>query len=139
MNEFELDERLYKDTVKLTRWPLCEVLLMNAEPFPWVILVPRKPGIREIFELSEQEQVQLLRESSVLGQELMRLFSGDKLNVAALGNVVSQLHVHHVVRFKSDICWPAPVWGNFSAQPYSAEALEARIKQLNVLSERVWD
>lgn len=73
--------------------------------------MPRRPGIREIHELSEGDQQQLLRESSVLGKGLMEVFSGDKLNIAALGNMVPQLHLHHIVRHEGDAAWPGPVWG----------------------------
>ncbi|WNL38465.1 HIT domain-containing protein [Halomonas sp. PAMB 3232] len=119
MSTFELDSRLAADTLSLADLPLCRALLMNDARFPWVILVPRRPGVREIFELSNDDQMQLHRETTALGQALQLAFQGDKLNVAALGNVVSQLHVHLVVRFTRDDAWPAPVWGKGEAVPYS--------------------
>ncbi|WP_252106203.1 MULTISPECIES: HIT domain-containing protein [unclassified Halomonas] len=119
MSTFELDSRLAADTLSLADLPLCRALLMNDARYPWVILVPRRQGVREIFELSSDDQTQLHRETTALGQALHLAFQGDKLNVAALGNVVSQLHVHLVVRFEQDDAWPAPVWGKGEAEPYS--------------------
>ena len=137
--DFKLDERLGRDTVKLADWPLSEVLLMNDSQYPWVILVPRCAGVSEIYELSEADQQLLLRESVFLGRLLMSVFSGDKLNVGALGNVVNQLHLHHVVRFESDIAWPGPVWGKHPVVQYSEEKLEEQVKLLRHVSEMRWD
>lgn len=124
---FELHPRLEADTIALGRSALCEVRLMNDRTWPWLLLVPRRPGIREIHELSEGDQQQLLRESSVLGKGLMETFDGDKLNVAALGNMVPQLHLHHIVRHDGDPAWPGPVWGVQAPVPYSdAELAEVR-------------
>ncbi len=120
---FELDSRLKKDTLRLASWPLCEVLLMNDSQYPWVILVPRRVGLRELFELTEKDQQMYWAESMALSKLLMDVFSGHKLNVAALGNVVSQLHIHHVVRFEGDAAWPGPVWGKVPAKPYASDAL----------------
>lgn len=128
--EFELHPRLVADTYSIGDWPLCRVLLMNDARYPWVILVPRRREVREIFELDEADQQRLLQESVRLGRTLMSLFTGDKLNVAALGNVVPQLHVHHVVRRSDDAAWPAPVWGRLPPQPYGSHALHERIETL---------
>src|SRR3546814_9922882 len=84
---------------------------MNDAQFPWLILVPRREALREIYELSLSDQQLLLRESSTLGLALMDMFVGDKLNIGALGNMVPQLHLHHIVRHVGDPAWPAPVWG----------------------------
>ena len=92
---------------------------MNDSRYPWFILVPRRPGITEICRLAETDQIQLMRESSHLSRHLLAWFKGDKLNVAALGNLVPQLHVHHIVRFTTDQTWPGPVWGIGDPQPYS--------------------
>ncbi|RTE86855.1 MULTISPECIES: HIT domain-containing protein [Gammaproteobacteria] len=127
---WQLNAQLEKDTVTVGDFPLSRVLIMNDAQYPWVILVPRVEGVTEAYELQAMEQQQLLQESSLLSMWLMRHFNGDKLNVAALGNVVSQLHVHHVVRFKSDPAWPAPVWGKLPAQPYTTETVEAFAQQL---------
>jgi diadenosine tetraphosphate (Ap4A) HIT family hydrolase len=117
--EFELHPRLAADTFALAQWPLCTLLLMNDAQYPWCVLVPRRAGLREIHDLAEADQQQLLRESSALGRALMQAFGGLKLNVAALGNVVAQLHVHHIVRFEGDAAWPAPVWGKHPARAYT--------------------
>lgn len=136
---FTLDSRLKNDTVKLASWPLSDVLLMNDSQYPWVILVPRRAGVSEIYQLSGDDQQQLLQESIFLGQQLMALYEGDKLNVAALGNVVNQLHVHHVVRFESDVAWPAPVWGKHPVVAYSETALDTQLKRLNGLTTKRWE
>jgi diadenosine tetraphosphate (Ap4A) HIT family hydrolase len=120
---FTLDPRLRNDTVALGHFPLSLVLLMNDRAYPWLILVPRREGVREIYELDALDQQQLLRESSHLAKILTASFHPDKLNIAALGNIVPQLHLHHVVRFRHDPAWPAPVWGKAPAVPYSPEEM----------------
>ena len=121
MTHFELDERLVADTFPVAELPLCRVLLMNDARYPWVILVPRQAAISEVFELSVTDQQQLWREATQLGEAMKSAFGGDKLNIATLGNVVSQLHVHVVVRRHSDAAWPAPVWGNGSPSAYELD------------------
>ncbi|MBZ5485949.1 HIT domain-containing protein [Halomonas aquamarina] len=130
MNDVNLDPRLKDDTFPIADLPLCRVLLMNDARYPWAILVPRLEGISEVFELSESDQAQLWREATQLGRVMKSLFEGDKLNIATLGNVVSQLHVHVVVRRRSDAAWPAPVWGHGSAEPYGLEQLAGLRDQL---------
>ncbi|MCG8614113.1 MAG: HIT domain-containing protein [Pseudomonadales bacterium] len=120
---FELDERLANDTIKLASWPLCEVLLMNDRHYPWFILVPRVPQISELYHLDAEQQKQFQEESNRLSMHIMKQFAGYKLNVAALGNVVRQLHIHHIVRFESDVAWPGPVWGKVPSEPYTEEEL----------------
>ncbi|WP_018981351.1 HIT domain-containing protein [Salinimonas chungwhensis] len=127
---FDLDARLAADTFLVGDLPLCRVLLMNDQQFPWVILVPRREDARELFELSEQDQLAFMQESSQVCQTLNKLFEPDKLNVAALGNVVAQLHIHHVARFQNDIAWPAPVWGRQPAVTYSDAQKTQRIYDL---------
>ena len=103
---------------------------MNDSQFLWCILVPRIVGVEEIFELDEEAQQQLLFESSFLSQLLQALLSAEKINVAAPGNVVRQLHVHHIVRCRHDLAWPAPVWGKQPAKPYTADELAVVITKL---------
>lgn len=122
---FELHPRLQQDCIALGRWPLCRLLLMNDSHYPWFILVPERAGVTEIFQLDEADQRQLLWESSTLARALSETFRADKLNIAAIGNLVPQLHVHHVVRYRGDAAWPAPVWGYTPATPYSEDALAA--------------
>lgn len=121
MINFELDERLAADTLPVTDLPLCRVLLMNDARYPWVILVPRHASISEVFELSADDQQQLWREATQLGEAMKTVLGGDKVNIASLGNVVSQLHVHVVLRRHDDATWPAPVWGNGSPEPYDLD------------------
>lgn len=127
---YRLHDRLSADTVSLGTSALCDIRLMNDSTWPWVLLVPRRDGIREIYELNDRDQLQLLRESSVLGEGMMKVFGGDKLNVAALGNMVPQLHLHHIVRFAGDPAWPGPVWGKQPPVPYDPAALDRRKQEL---------
>lgn len=129
---FELHPRLAEDGIGLGRLHLCRVLLMNESRYPWLILVPERPGVSEIHELSEADQTRLIRESSTLASHLKRVLAADKLNVAAIGNLVPQLHVHLVVRYRDDPAWPAPVWGRFSPAPYTAMALEHLMERLSL-------
>lgn len=131
-DSFTLDPRLQRDCRVVAELPLSAVLLMNDAHYPWCILVPRRADIRELYELSEADYEQLQLESRALGRALMEAFQGDKLNVAALGNVVAQLHIHHIVRYSEDPAWPDPVWGKYPAKPYTddeADKLIERIRQ----------
>lgn len=130
---FELDPRLAADTTVLGDFVLSRVLLMNDSRYPWVILVPRQANLAEIYQLSKTDQQQLLKESSFVAEVMANNFSADKMNVAALGNVVKQLHIHHVARFNADESWPAPVWGRGQAVPYAADDLEQQIISLRSL------
>lgn len=121
MINFELDERLAADTFPIADLPLSRALLMNDARYPWVILVPRHASISEVFELSADDQQQLWREATQLGDAMKTALEGDKVNIASLGNVVSQLHVHVVLRRHGDATWPAPVWGNGSPEPYDLD------------------
>ncbi|OIQ47469.1 MAG: hypothetical protein BM565_06495 [Gammaproteobacteria bacterium MedPE] len=122
---FELDERLANDTVVIGNFPLSVVLMSRDSRYPWCILVPRMANITESYQLTAEQQQQLCLESAMVAKTLMSEFNGDSMNVAALGNVVSQLHVHHVVRFTSDDTWPGPIWGVGEAVPYSDDVLMA--------------
>ncbi|MDQ9092389.1 HIT domain-containing protein [Pseudoalteromonas haloplanktis] len=122
--EFSLAPELARDCIEVADWPLCKVLLMNDSQYPWFILVPRQAGLKESIDLSEQDQLVLMQESAKLSLLLKDVFNPDKLNVAALGNMVPQLHIHHIARFKSDAAWPAPVWGKFTAKPYTQGQIE---------------
>lgn len=97
---------------------------MNDSQYPWLILVPQKNNIQEIHQLSAADQIQLIKESSCISHTLQQATEADKLNIGALGNVVPQLHLHHIARFKHDACWPKPVWGQAPAIPYSPESLD---------------
>lgn len=121
---FTLDSRLQQDTLVLGDFPLSRLLLMNDAQYPWFILVPRREDVSELFQLDAEEQRQLWQESTDLAEVLKDSFQADKMNVATLGNVVSQLHMHVIVRRKDDPAWPAPVWGRLPARPYQAEEVE---------------
>ena len=128
---FVLDSRLQQDTVWVGDYPLCSLLLMNDAQYPWFILVPRREDVSELFQLDGADQLQLWQETNGLAEVLKDCFAADKMNVATLGNVVSQLHMHVIVRRREDAAWPAPVWGRHPAQPYTAEqlvALKARLR-----------
>lgn len=129
---FELHQQLASDCIALGRFPLSRLLLMNESRYPWLILVPERVDISEIFELDNDDQRQLMRESCLLAEHLKRNFAADKLNVAAIGNLVPQLHLHHVVRYRTDAAWPAPVWGRFSPEPYCSSALEECLGKLEL-------
>lgn len=128
---FTLDSRLQQDTLWLGDYPLCRLLLMNDAQYSWFILVPRCEDVSELFQLDATDQAQLWRETTALAEVLKDCFAADKMNVATLGNVVSQLHMHVIVRRRDDVAWPAPVWGRHPAQAYTPEqlvAIKARLR-----------
>lgn len=125
MEHFEPDARLVEESYPITELPLCQLRLMNDTRFPWLLLIPRRQGINEVFELNETEQRQLWHEASRIGQAFKTLMEADKLNVASLGNLVAQLHVHLVLRRTDDDAWPGPVWGQGEATPYDLDTLAA--------------
>ena len=111
--------------------------MMNDRNYPWFILVPNRENVQEIYELSDRDQALLADESSYLSKKLAQRFKADKMNVAALGNVVSQLHIHHIVRYTSDATWPEPVWGKIPARPYDKQGVRLmKIKLRQVLSTK---
>ena len=128
--EFRLDGRLEADTRFLVNAPLCRIGLMDDARFPWLVLVPRVAGITEIIDLDAAQRLQLSEEIDTSCRALRMLFKPDKLNVAALGNMVPQLHVHVIARYRSDIAWPRPVWGAGNARSYAPEELIERINAL---------
>lgn len=129
---FKLDPRLEQDTILLGEFSLSSVLLMNDARYPWVILVPKIIGLTEIFNLNDEQQYQLMIESNFVANKLNLLVQADKMNVAALGNVVSQLHIHHIARFMQDEAWPAPVWGKGQAMQYDEDEQKAVCQQLKL-------
>jgi diadenosine tetraphosphate (Ap4A) HIT family hydrolase len=132
VNTFLLHPRLAADTVVLGRLQLSLLLLMNDATYPWFILVPERAGASEIYQLAETDRLVLIEEIARLSRALTDEWRPDKLNVAALGNLVPQLHVHVIARFRSDPAWPAPVWGKAETRPYSEgerRNVQARIAQ----------
>ncbi|ASI90160.1 HIT family protein [Vibrio mediterranei] len=118
---FELHPQLAKDTTVIGHFPLCVALLSKDSAVPWVILVPKRENLKELHHLPMKEQQQFLLESQAVAQALEATFQPDKLNLGALGNMVPQLHIHHIARFKDDIAWPGPVWGNTKGEQRSDE------------------
>lgn len=130
---FALHPQLARDTATVGDLALCRVLLMNDRRFPWLILVPRQPDLREMHELDEASQQALTREINTTAQRMAWHFKADKMNVAALGNVVPQLHIHVIARHTGDAAWPSPVWGRLPVEPYPAEMLAVRVRDLQTL------
>ncbi len=127
---FQLHPVLAADTWYLGDFPLSALLLSRDANYPWFILVPRLADISEIHQLDRDQRVQLMEESCVLAQTLQRQFNADKMNIAALGNVVPQLHLHHVVRYRDDAAWPAPIWGAVEAREYDENSLQDSVNRL---------
>lgn len=127
---WHLHPQLADDTHPLAQFALCEVRLMDDANHPWLILVPRVENAVEVIDLDAAQQAQLMQEIDRASRALQVAVKPHKLNVAALGNVVPQLHIHIIARFHDDIAWPRPVWGMATAQPYSPELLIARVEVL---------
>jgi len=125
-----LHAQLAADTSVVGDFPLSRLLLSNDANYPWCILVPRVLGAKELHRLDDADQLQVLRESVALARAMELVFKPHKMNVAGLGNVVPQLHIHHIARYKTDAAWPAPVWGKHPAQAYLPAPLAERIQQL---------
>lgn len=131
---FELDSRLVADTVVVGDFTLSRLLMHRDANYPWFILVPRREAVSEIYHLSEEDRQQLMRESCQLSEALVDVFSPDKINIATLGNMVPQLHMHHVVRYKTDGAWPNPIWGAQSPATYTEKQWLQRLESIaNVL------
>lgn len=133
MHTFQLHSQLQQDCFLLGKLELCQVLLVNDNQFPWFILVPQRTGIREIYQLDVKDQITLIQESSYLAENLTAIFSADKMNIAAIGNLVEQLHLHHVVRYKNDKAWATPIWGLLPAVPYTKQQYEEIVARLDTL------
>ena len=122
---FILHEQLAKDTLVIGDWPLCRLLRMSDSTYPWLILVPKRTDIREIIDLAESDQQILMTEIAQASRALRQELAPDKINVAALGNVVPQLHVHIIARFTSDPAWPRPIWGVTPAKAFGPKNADA--------------
>jgi diadenosine tetraphosphate (Ap4A) HIT family hydrolase len=128
--DWSLDPQLERDTVLVGDLPLCQIRLMNDANYPWLLLVPRRRNAIELADLQEADRTQLMREIAQAAAALKTLTACDKINVAAIGNVVAQLHVHVVARFRSDAAWPKPVWGLLPARAYEEAARQRLIAAL---------
>ncbi|NVO14187.1 MAG: HIT domain-containing protein [Rhodoplanes sp.] len=132
---WSLHPQLAKDTINIGDLPLCRVLVINDANYPWLLLVPRRPEVAEIIDLDEVEQAQLMTEITRVGRALKAVTQCAKLNIAALGNVVSQLHIHVIARRTSDAAWPRPVWGQVAPLAHDKQEVEAFIQALR---RRIW-
>ena len=131
--KFQLDKRLESDTFWVGDMPLCKVLLMNVANFPWIILVPRVLDKSEIFDLNQSDLEKYHRETNYLLQSMSKLYMADKMNIASLGNLVSQLHTHIIVRYKKDDAWPNPVWSYPDMIPYKTNEYQMEIDKIKKL------
>lgn len=127
---FKLDKKLQEDSFYLGDLTLSTALLMNDSNYPWVILVPKKPNLKDIIDLDFDDQIILLKEINFIAQILKQEFSCDKLNIANLGNVVSQLHIHIIARTITDKTFPKPVWGNAEGVKYCGANLTKILEKL---------
>lgn len=133
MTDFALHPLLARDTIPVAMLSCCQLLLMNDSQYPWLILVPTRAGLTDWDQLEPEEAGRVWGEVTRCSRLLRELFQPDKLNIASLGNVVSQLHIHVIARFREDACWPRPVWGQCPAMPYDPEdagALVTRLREL---------
>jgi diadenosine tetraphosphate (Ap4A) HIT family hydrolase len=127
---FKLNAILAKDTFEIGELKLCKVLLMNDQHYPWLILVPQIMGLTEFHLVPEDRKGDLMSDITQASQVLQDMTSPKKLNVGALGNVVSQLHIHIIARFENDATWPGPVWGQMPAKPYPSDIAQSMISKL---------
>ena len=121
---FELHRDLKRDGIPIGRFPLCQVLLINDSNYPWFVLVPQLENLRDTIDLTAEAHQALWAESREFGIGIIRAFRGEKLNVAALGNITPQLHIHHVVRYANDAAWPGPIWGKLPLKPYDQVGID---------------
>jgi len=124
---FQLHPNLKRDCVFVGSFELCQLLLMNDCQYPWFLLVPQKLDLSELYQLEKPDRQLLIEESSWLAENLALLYQADKMNIAAIGNLVPQLHIHHIVRYKNDKAWPAPVWGKFAAVPFTEQQMSENL------------
>ncbi|CAN5443249.1 HIT family protein [soil metagenome] len=134
-SDWSLHTQLQKDTIDIGDLPLCRVLVVKDANYPWLMLVPRRPDVVEIIDLGEVEQSQLMTEITRVSRAVKDLTKCDKLNIAALGNVVPQLHVHIIARRTSDAAWPRPVWGTVPALAHDAGEVQGFISELR---RKIW-
>ena len=134
-SDWSLHSQLKKDTIDIGDLPLCRVLVIKDAHYPWLLLVPRREGAVEIIDLDEVAQAQLMTEVSRVARDLKEITKCDKLNIAALGNLVPQLHVHVIARRSNDAAWPRPVWGVMPPLAHDAEEVQSFI---NALRRKIW-
>ena len=133
---FLLNEKIFNDTNLICELPLCKFLLMNDSNYPWFILVPRRSNIVELFDLSKKDRNQLDYETVEVSKFINDSFEPDKINIATLGNIVSQFHVHIIARYSNDKAWPEPVWGKYPPKQYTSSELKVMLKKSSDLLEK---
>jgi len=132
---FELHPDLKRDGILMGKFPLCQVLLINDSNYPWFVLVPQREGISDTIDLVPGDYAQMWAESALFSTGIMTAWSGEKLNVAALGNMTPQLHIHHIVRYADDAAWPGPIWGKLPLKAYDQTGLSTvreRLENANI-------
>tara|TARA_X000001036_G_C20252938_1_gene632932 strand:- start:97 stop:525 length:429 start_codon:yes stop_codon:yes gene_type:complete len=134
--KFLLNEKIFNDTNLICELPLCKFLLMNDSNYPWFILVPRRSNIVELFDLSKEDRNQLDYETVEVSKFINNSFKPNKINIATLGNIVSQFHVHIIARFSNDKAWPEPVWGKFPPEKYTSSEVKVILNKSRVLLEK---
>lgn len=132
---WSLHAQLQKDTIDIGDLPLCRVLVIKDAHYPWLLMVPRRADVREIIDLDEVAQSQLMTEINRVARALKEVTRCDKLNIAALGNMVPQLHIHVIARRTSDIAWPRPVWGVVAPLAHDAGEVQAFMSELR---RKIW-
>jgi diadenosine tetraphosphate (Ap4A) HIT family hydrolase len=130
LGQFKLDDRLERDSVLIMPIGLCQLRLMNDSRWPWLILVPQRAGIEEMFDLAPLDQAMLTFETNLIADMFKKLKHAEKINVAAIGNIVRQLHVHIIARYENDANWPGPVWGFGERRPYADTDRKALVKMI---------
>jgi diadenosine tetraphosphate (Ap4A) HIT family hydrolase len=135
MDDWSLNRQLEQDTINIGDLPLSRVLVVNDGNYPWLMLVPRREGAKELVDLNDVEQSQLMTEINRVARALQDITKPDKLNIAALGNMVPQLHVHVIARRTSDPAWPRPVWGVVPPVPHDPQEIEHFIRALR---RQIW-
>lgn len=131
--EFKLHPRLLQDCFVIGDLQLSRLLMMNDSRYPWFILVPKRQELKEIYQLAPTDRHILISESCCLAETMQAIYKPDKLNIASIGNLVPQLHIHHVARYQADMAWPAPVWGKFPAAAYAQAQADERIAELKAM------
>ena len=132
---FKLDERIESSTVELGKMGISRVLLSKDANYPWVLLIPEIEGATEVHELSEEQQQDVTKSMTFVSTKMKEHFKADKMNVANIGNIVSQLHIHVVARFEGDLAWPDPIWGHSPATAYEPQKFEDLCKNLKEVLE----
>ena len=133
---FLLNEQIEEDSIFIDDLPLCKFLLMNDSNYPWFLLVPRIDNIKELYDLSEGDRAQLDFETVEVSKFIQSSFKPEKINIASLGNIVSQFHVHIVARYTDDISWPDPVWGKRPYNEYKGNQSEGLLKLSKIFSKK---